>query len=98
MKLYLECIYDNRASFYDKAYFKFEDKIMELYSYDTLVLTLNTITNKYTLNSDVDDRLLFSNTTLRHIKEFLKQFYKNVDYTKKDIIANNTLEKESREK
>ena len=40
------------------------------------------------LNNNIDQSLLFSSTTLRHIKEFLKQFYYNSDknITKKDLL------------
>lgn len=59
----------------------------ELYSYDTLVCTIKD--NIYTLNHNIKEKLLFSNTTLRHIKEYLKQSYWILYHdikTKADII------------
>ena len=77
----LSCRYDARKSFYGKA------KIVEcesgkilLYSYDTLVARINK--GKFELNVDVPYYLLYSNTTLRHIKEFYKQHYKYEEITK----------------
>ena len=32
------------------------------------------------------EECLLTQTTLRHLKEFLKQFYKNQEYTKKEIL------------
>lgn len=60
MQIYsLNCRYDSRQSFYDKA------KVKVLTSYDTPVALIE------------DDKVyideLYSQTTLRHIKEFLKQ-------------------------
>lgn len=79
-------IYDNRKSFYNKAIVEEVNNIKKLYSYNTLVCTLSN--NDIILNDAVDQSLLFSNTTLRHIKEFLKQFYFNSDHdiTKKDLL------------
>lgn len=62
-----------------------------LYSYDTFVCCniewYNVTTSKrycgYVLNDKINDKLLFSNTTLRHIKEFLKQ--------ENNLIYNNRL-------
>jgi hypothetical protein len=83
----LQPIYDGRNSFYGKAKVYSEgDGEYKLYSYDTLVCTLRG--NGYYLNYDIDYSLLFSNTTLRHIKEFLRQYYKNEFMTKNDIIKN----------
>ena len=79
-------IYDSRKSFYNKATVEEERGIKKLYSYNTLVCTLSH--NDIILNNNVDELLLFSNTSLRHIKEFLKQFYFNSDHniTKKDLL------------
>lgn len=91
-------IYDTRKSFYNKAYIiKYYNKYnillkVELYSYNTLVCTIKD--SKYTLNDNIDVKLLFSNTTLRHIKELLKQFYYTIHFnikTKKDIIKYNNI-------
>lgn len=79
-------VYDKRKSFNHKATVEEERGIKKLYSYNTLVCTLSN--NDIILNDAVDQSLLFSNTTLRHIKEFLKQFYFNSDHniTKKDLL------------
>ena len=79
-------IYDSRKSFYNKAIVEEESSIKKLYSYNTLVCILSN--NDIILNDAVDQSLLFSNTTLRHIKEFLKQYYYNndLDITKKDLL------------
>ena len=90
--------YTNQKSFYNKAilkkyYNKFNILLkVELYSYNTLVCTIQD--NKYILNDNIDVKLLFSNTTLKHIKELLKQYYYTLHFnikTKADIIKyNNT--------
>lgn len=86
----LACEFDNAKSFYGKAKIKVINNLKILYSYNTLVCAIyeNCYGKKYMLNWDINEDLLFSNTTLRHIKEFLKQYYNNKDYTKKDIIKN----------
>lgn len=84
----LDCKYDNAKSFYGKAKIKEVNNLKVLYSYNTLVCAIyeNCYGKKYMLNWNIQEELLFSNTTLRHIKEFLKQYYNNKEYTKKDII------------
>lgn len=61
----LEPRYDSRKSFYGKARVEIEDGNKKLYSYNTLVAEIK------------DGRAIvhgtYSQTTLRHIKEFLKQ-------------------------
>ena len=89
MKEYLQPIFDSRKSFYNKAYIIRDYGRIELYSYDILVLSINTLKNTYTLNYNINTSLLFSNTTLRHIKECLHQFL-GLDYNKKELIENNT--------
>lgn len=85
-KEYLVPLYDTRKSFYNKAYIHRVGSIIYLYSYDTLVLEVSQ--NYYKLNRNINDELLFSSTTLRHIKECLKQYYyhNNKILTKKDIM------------
>lgn len=95
-------VYDNAKSFYNKAEFKRfytnDFNVALLYSYNTLVCGIITENEKikYILNTDISSDLLFSNTTLRHLKEFLIQ---NIDVlrlshlidgkiTKSDIIKN----------
>lgn len=94
--------YDTKKSFYNKALVKVYNNIKVLYSYDTPVCYIydNSKYIMYYLNYDIKDSLLFSNTTLRHIKEFLLQ---NINIlrlshmidgklTKSDIIKNNEKE------
>lgn len=58
-------MYDSRKSFYGKAkVIEMENEIV-LQSYDTFVASIKE--GKVTING------FYSNTTLRHIKEFLKQ-------------------------
>lgn len=72
-------VYDTAKSFYNKAEFKRlytnDLSINLLYSYNTLVCGIITEHDKikYILNTDIASDLLFSNTTLRHLKEFLIQ-------------------------
>lgn len=63
---YLDCRYDSRSSFYDKARVKyFNDETQILSSYDTQVAVIKD--GKAYINGT------YSQTTVRHIKEFLKQ-------------------------
>lgn len=97
IKRELKPVYDNAKSFYGKAFevAYLENNLVykkELYSYNTLVLTL--IDGMYKLNTEVPEDLLFSNTTLRHIKDFLKQHYYNHKHeikTKADVIKYNNV-------
>lgn len=97
----LKCVYDGAQSFYGKAQIERGDNFLKLYSYDTLVCTLQSVKKRrwdedgnedffykyvYILNYDIPLKDLFSKTTLRHIKEFLRQYYNNIVWTKKDII------------
>lgn len=101
----LSPMHDSRKSFYGKAEVKklytMATDISLLYSYNTLVCGIvynnNNDKIKYIINTDIQEKLLFSHTTLRHLKEFLIQ---NIDVlrlshlidgkiTKADIIKNN---------
>ena len=91
----LKTLYSNQKSFYGKALVNQVNELTyELYSYGSLVCTIKG--NKYYLNHDIEDKLLFSQTTLKHIKEFLYQHVNllRLSYlidgaiTKKDIIKN----------
>ena len=88
-KKMLDTIYLNQKSFYNKAYTIQENNILKLYSYDTLVLTIifNIDTKKYQLNYNINERYLFSQTTLKHIKECLKQ--NNFDINNKNELIKN---------
>lgn len=81
-------------SYYSKAKLEVwespeKNKIYFLFSYGSLVcgITEETKGGKYIyFNNKILPNLLFSQTTTRHIKEFLKQFYEERDYTKKDLL------------
>lgn len=87
---------DSRKSFYKKAYYQhikintnlIYKNIILLYSYNTFVLAIcyNDSQKQYFLN----DGRIWSNTTLRHIKESLYQFL-NLNYSKSDIIKNDGI-------
>jgi translation initiation factor 1 (eIF-1/SUI1) len=65
--------YDSRQSFYGKATVEVQGDVMRLISYTTIVAT---ITKEVKATGDVLTAKVFgtySATTLRHIKEFLKQ-------------------------
>lgn len=98
MKTELKSIYDSRKSFYGKAYYELTEEkqhynIYTLYSYNTPVMRIedwseNKNCSLFIINKNINEKLLYSNTTLRHMKEFIKQFipyYRNVNLTKKDI-------------
>ena len=65
---YLKPKYDSRKSFYNKAIIDEQDGVYTLYSYGTKVAEIRD--NKVTLFPEWD----YSQTTLRHVKEFLQQF------------------------
>lgn len=95
-KEFLQPIYNTQKDYYKKAEVKtLNNNIKLLYSYNTLVCII--YDNKYILNTNISYNLLFSNTTLKHLKDFLLQninilrlshFIDN-KITKKDIIKNN---------
>ncbi len=61
----LQAIHDSRTSFYNKAQVETTDTRKTLLSYNTEVCFIE--------NGKVEVLGEFSNTTMRHIKEFLKQ-------------------------
>lgn len=65
METLLEVVYDSRKSFYGKAKVRQEGNKKTLISYSTEVATIED--GKATVNGT------YSPTTLRHIKDFLKQ-------------------------
>jgi|TARA_R100000049_G_C1925410_1_gene69925 hypothetical protein len=73
----LECIYEDRKSFYSKANTRVEGTKTILMSYDKDVAYI--VDEKAVVNRT------YSNTTLRHIKEFLRQNGFKAD-TKKQIL------------
>lgn len=80
----LSARYDSHASFYGKARIKETPKYYTLISYDTEILKLDKTTNKITFLCR--DAWAFSQTTNRHINEFLKQFTNERPKTKKEIL------------
>lgn len=92
MRYELKPVYDSAKSFYGKSevVFYFNEGKYEIFSYNTLVMTH--YKDYYELNYDYFNteekkKLLFSNTTLRHIKEYLRQHWDtNINITKQDII------------
>lgn len=82
MKYYLTPMFDSRKSFYNKAIVVTADNSINLYSYNTLVAKIhNDGTIVLTANS-----AHYTNTTLRHIKEFLKQNNFKAD-SKKQLLT-----------
>lgn len=71
MKEELKAIYDRRKSFYKKAFIiRNADNSIDLLSYSTIVATIK--------NGKLHINGFYSNTTLRHIKEFIEQMgFKN---------------------
>ena len=63
---YLIPRHDSRASFYNKAKVRINDGDLELISYTTRVAVIHSDDTASVYGS-------YSNTTLRHIKEFLRQ-------------------------
>lgn len=97
----LKVIYDSRKSFYKKAYIEIFTEWNELhsriekiklYSYNTLVCSIEYIgtAERFYL---LYNRDLFSQTTLRHIKEFLQQLFycREKALPKKDILKNSAI-------
>lgn len=65
MQTELEAIYDARKSFYGKAIVTLNNGVMALWSYGTLAATI--------YDGQAKVYSTHSATTLRHIKEFLRQ-------------------------
>ena len=68
----LRVIHGTQKSFYKKAYVKEDDNSMQyLYSYYSLIVT------NYGKALKFEDNLnLYSNTTMKHVREYLKQIGK----------------------
>ena len=81
--------FENVKSYYDKTQVEFENNIKRLFSYNVLVCEINVEENTFYLYKDFN----FSQTTLRHVKEFLKQHNSFWDYNKSrlEYIYNNQL-------
>lgn len=65
----LQARYDSRASFYGKAKVVEDKDILKLYSYDTLVATVEKTNNGF----ECHYLGKYSQTTTRHQKEFFRQ-------------------------
>lgn len=93
----LLCIYDTAKSFYNKAnikrYYKKELVYkIELISYKTSILYIKD--NKLYFNyKNIDNKKIYTNTTLRHIKEFIKQYYYILELNYKNIINKEVIKK-----
>ena len=74
--------FDSKKSFYGKARVEEENNISTLYSYDSKIIELDRTTNKLKRVYMAG----FSKTTLRHVKEFLRQNDFDVN-TLKDVLA-----------
>ena len=77
--------YDSRLSFYGKAKILETNGEITLLSYDTPVARIKG--GQFEVNSNIREDLLYSNTTLRHIKEFYNQFVEYKAMTKSDFYA-----------
>lgn len=77
--------FDSRASFYRKAIVKLFNhngkECYKLYSYGTLVMVIE---NDKSYRMKDDD--LYSYTTMRHCREFVRQFAGIEGLTKKDLL------------
>lgn len=95
----LKPIYDNAKSFYKKAFVEKCNDRIKLYSYDTHVATvyLTESGRYYSLNSDVEESLLFSKTTLRHIREFLNQSMSLLDVQYSKLVSKGFTKKSIKE-
>ena len=76
--------FDSRASFYGKAHIKETPAALVLISYDTEILRLDKKTNA--LKFLCRDAWAFSQTTNRHINEFLKQFTHETPKSKSELL------------
>ena len=65
--------YDSRQSFYGKARVESDDMKATLYSYETKVAEIRKVSEDDVQVVLFNAPKLFSKTTTRHIKEFLKQ-------------------------
>ena len=87
----LKPINSSQASFYKKAFYTIVNKEATLYSYMSNVCQVDRDRGAYYLNWNIQENLLFSNTTLKHIKEFLKQQLGVDIKTKNELIEKEGL-------
>lgn len=83
-KMELKAIYDIRQSFYKKAHILQNNNTIILKSYNTNILQLDTKTKKIEFLTHNKDH--FTQTTNRHINEFLKQYTNETPKTKSELI------------
>lgn len=82
--LELKAIYENVNSYYKKAHVIFNNNKIILKSYYTLILEYNKKSKKIKfLSHDKED---FTQTTIRHINEFLQQFTNEGIKRKKELL------------
>ena len=99
----LKAIYDPAKSFYKKAsiinYYNKHNTInkTELKSYNTIICYLKDSKIHFNYN-DINNKKIYSMTTLRHIKEFIKQKYYYLELNYKNIINKEKLTKKDIEK
>lgn len=80
----LSAQYDSTKSFYGKARVETSDdeRYMTLYSYATPVCKLDRETGKYKVDTNA-----LTNTSTRHVREFLRQFAGLPRMTKQQIVS-----------
>ena len=84
-------IHTSQASFYKKALYTTVNNEAILYSYMSNVCQVDRDRGAYYLNWNIQENLLFSSTTLKHIKEFLKQQLGVDIKTKNELIEKEGL-------
>lgn len=85
MEIYeLYARFDCRKSFYGKAIIMETKNKITLQSYDTKILEFDKNTHK--LKLVCKDKEAYTQTTNRHINEFIKQFTNETPKTKKEIL------------
>lgn len=80
----LKAIYTNQNSFYGKATTTTNKNTIILKSYNTNILEYNTTTKKIKFLTNNKDH--FTQTTNKHINEFLKQYTNETTKTKKELL------------
>lgn len=99
----LETIYTDQKSFYKKAFIKYYYNKYnliykyELLSYNTSILYLKD-SKIYFNEKDINNKKIYSQTTLKHIKEFIKQHYYYLELYYKDILNKDKLTKKDIQK
>lgn len=96
----LKARYDSANSFYKKAYVLWEgSQTVSLFSYGSKICTIETDetgciaeVTVYNIIDDLGDNLTYSSTSLRHLKEFLKQ--QGIEATSKEQIMKDYEQKE----